>query len=86
LSHIYKAQHDKIKRKALLAPNATTQDTPLGFGGNLSRQAHEEQHGKGRMGFGNNTVDLGAVIGGMEANGVASYLHYEHIILIKRAL
>jgi hypothetical protein len=73
----YKAQHDKIKRKALLAPNATGQDVSLGFGGNLNnaigRQAHEDQHSKGR-GFGSNAIDLGAVIGGMEANGVKSYL------------
>jgi hypothetical protein len=74
----YKAQHDKIKRKALLVPNATGQDASLGFGGNfnhtIDRQAHEDQHVKGRtgMGFGNSNVNLGAVVGGMEANGVKS--------------
>jgi hypothetical protein len=83
-----KAQHDKIKRKALLAPNAIGQDTSLGFSGNLNhtidRQAHEDQHTKGRtgMGFGNNTVDLGAVVGGMEANGVESYLRSEYACYI----
>jgi hypothetical protein len=80
----YKAQHDKIKRKALLAPNATGQDVSMGFGGGLNHavggQTHEDQQVKGRigMGFGSNTVDLGAVIGGMEANGVSSYLRYEY--------
>jgi len=72
-----KAQHDRIKRKALLAPTTTGQDASLTFGGNVNhtigRQTHEDQHIKGRTGvnFGNNnTVDLGAVIGGMEANGI----------------
>jgi len=69
-----KAQHDKIKRKALLAPNTTGQDVSVGFGGSLShvvdRQTLEDHQGKGSTSFGSNTVDLGAVIGGMEANGI----------------
>jgi hypothetical protein len=77
-----KAQHDKIKRKALLAPNTTGQDISVGFGGSLNhvvdRQTHEEHQGKGRTGFGSNVVDLGAVIGGMEANGVYLYLSCEY--------
>jgi len=76
-----KAQHDKIKRKALLAPNTTGQDVSMGFGRSLNhvvdRQIHEDHQGKGRTGFGSNTVDLGAVIGGMEANGVYLYLSCE---------
>jgi hypothetical protein len=85
-----KAQHDKIKRKALLAPNTTGQDVSVGFGGSLShvvdRQTLEDHQGKGRTGFGSNTVDLGAVIGGMEANGVYLYLNCNILLLINWVL
>jgi hypothetical protein len=74
--HSQQAQYDKIKRKALLAPNATGLDAALAFGGNMNhvieRQAHEDQRGGGRAGggFSNDAVNIGAVVGGMEANGV----------------
>lgn len=68
ITYIVKAQHDKIKRKALLTPHISdaSQGHPIG------RQNHEEPLSKGRasMSFGSNAVDLGAVVGGMEANGV----------------
>ncbi|KAJ7499204.1 hypothetical protein FB451DRAFT_29353 [Mycena latifolia] len=52
-----KAQLDKIKRKALLAPNAPA--VPAG----------DDPHNK-RRAFTSNSVDLGAVVGGMEACGI----------------
>jgi hypothetical protein len=60
-----KAQYDKIKRKALLAPN---------FGGpEMPAQQPDDGSHRTRP-FGNNmgnSIDLGAVVGGMEANGVS---------------
>ncbi|TFK43223.1 hypothetical protein BDQ12DRAFT_718460 [Crucibulum laeve] len=64
-----KAQHDKIKRKALLTTNPAVHTQDPSFG---ARQEHPlEQQGRPRT-FGNvnNNVDIGAVIGGMETNGI----------------
>ncbi|GLB33523.1 putative chiasma assembly protein [Lyophyllum shimeji] len=61
-----KLLHDKLKRKALLAPH------PSGHDGHPSLGLNEEQHLKQRA-FGTNlgnAVNLGAVVGGMEATGV----------------
>lgn len=58
-----KAQHDKIKRKALLAPNFSIQN---------EANNHEEDPQR-LVAFGgsrSNAVDLTAVVGGMEANGI----------------
>lgn len=69
-----KTQHDKIKRKALLTPNPIGREH-LGFEGPVhppDRHAPEGQHPKVRT-FGTNmgnAVDLEAVVGGMEANGI----------------
>lgn len=52
-------QHDKIKRKALLVPNAAP-----------ALAAGEDALNK-RRSFASNAVDLGAVVGGMEACGVS---------------
>ncbi|KAJ7781538.1 hypothetical protein B0H16DRAFT_1498731 [Mycena metata] len=54
-----KTQHDKIKRKALLAPNAAATGVSSG----------EDPHTNKLRAF-SNPVDLGAVVGGMEASGV----------------
>ncbi|RDB23263.1 E3 ubiquitin-protein ligase CCNB1IP1 [Hypsizygus marmoreus] len=61
-----KLLHDKFKRKALLAqPNGN--DGPIGFGG----QSNEEQAKQRNFGLHvTNAVNLGAVVGGMEANGI----------------
>lgn len=66
-------QHDKIKRKALLAPNTTNHDSV----GGPPNHPNEDQQAKvmGRT-FGTNlgnTIDLGAVVGGMEVNRVRDY-------------
>ncbi|KAJ7117317.1 hypothetical protein C8R43DRAFT_102973 [Mycena crocata] len=54
-----KAQLDKIKRKALLAPNGPVMS------------AGEDQHNHNKLrAFASNSVDLGAVVGGMEASGI----------------
>ncbi|KAJ3842501.1 hypothetical protein F5878DRAFT_576689 [Lentinula raphanica] len=65
-----KAQHDKIKRKALLGPsnfaaNETSSNVP-------TNQMLEDQWGGTRTFATNvgNNVDFGAVVGGMEANGI----------------
>lgn len=59
-----KAQYDKAKRKSLLAPNTA----PSGQGGggvNMFDRPPQDDHNKGRAG-----MDIGAMIGGMDANGV----------------
>ena len=79
-SHIIfrQAQHDQIKRKALFAPNVHRQESNLSLGVNTSqiqeRQSLGDRQEKSRSGmlFGNNTVNLGAVVGSMEANKVCS--------------
>ncbi|TFY80277.1 hypothetical protein EWM64_g3732 [Hericium alpestre] len=68
-----KVQHDKIKRKALLQPD------PIGNAGfafnpsaNMDRMHADEHASRNRATFGGNctnNVDIGAVVGGMEANG-----------------
>ncbi|KIK44477.1 hypothetical protein CY34DRAFT_625023 [Suillus luteus UH-Slu-Lm8-n1] len=58
-----KAQYDKAKRKALLAPN--TAPSGQGGGGVNMFDRPQDDHNKGRAG-----VDIGAMIGGMDANGV----------------
>ncbi|KII95823.1 hypothetical protein PLICRDRAFT_129839 [Plicaturopsis crispa FD-325 SS-3] len=79
-----KTQFDRIKRKALLAPSTSGQqnDASLAFGANLNQQQQQNQEepqqhaARTSMNFGKNlsnagsTVDLGAVVGGMEANGI----------------
>lgn len=75
--HVLQAQHDKIKRKALLGGTPMNEQVQQTFGGNFGhagvRQNQEEAHSNGRasMAFGSNAIDLGAVVGGMEANGVS---------------
>jgi hypothetical protein len=61
LSGILQSQHDKIKRKALLAPNAP--------GGAAANHSSDDPHSNKLRAFAN-PVDLGAVVGGMEASGV----------------
>ncbi|KAG2339875.1 hypothetical protein BDR05DRAFT_991811 [Suillus weaverae] len=58
-----KAQYDKAKRKSLLAPS--TAPPGQGVGGVNMFDRPQDDHNKGRAG-----VDIGAVIGGMDANGV----------------
>ncbi|KAJ3904862.1 hypothetical protein F5879DRAFT_952998 [Lentinula edodes] len=64
-----KAQHDKIKRKALLGPNLTANEPSINGSNN---QLSDDQ----RAGMRNfapkvgNNLDFGAVVGGMEANGI----------------
>lgn len=76
MQHFYQAQNDKIKRKALFAPNVHGQESNLNLGANTNqiqeRQSLGDHQEKSRSGmlFGNNAVNLGAVVGGMEANGV----------------
>ncbi|KAG5654075.1 hypothetical protein H0H81_007801, partial [Sphagnurus paluster] len=60
-----KALHDKFKRKALLAPS-TGQEGHPSFGTQLNSGAQQKQ----RAFMGGNNVNIGAVVGGMEANGV----------------
>ncbi|KAF8236622.1 hypothetical protein L208DRAFT_611030 [Tricholoma matsutake] len=60
-----KQSHDKLKRKALLAPNSVGKDPPLGFGGHVSD--NQAKHRTFGMNIENN---LGAVVGGVEASGV----------------
>lgn len=80
--HVFQAQHDKIKRKALLG-GTPMNEHQQNFGGNFghsgARQNQEDMHSIGRanMTFGSNAVDLGAVVGGMEANGVGFSLSCE---------
>lgn len=69
--------YDKIKRKALLAPGLVgNENTGLMAGADghpADRVGLNEQQNKHRSGmaFGA-TVDMGAVVGDMEANGVRS--------------
>ncbi|OBZ71896.1 E3 ubiquitin-protein ligase CCNB1IP1 [Grifola frondosa] len=73
-----KTQYDKIKRKALLGPNAVGGDPtlPLGAMGNNvpERQTVDEAQNKfrGGMTFGGfgGAVDVGAAVGNMEATGI----------------
>ncbi|KAH7916154.1 hypothetical protein BJ138DRAFT_689197 [Hygrophoropsis aurantiaca] len=65
-----KIQHDKIKRKALLAPSGGPPGQNLAHSIETNhsapnRQAQTDQNR--RMG---NSVDIGAVVGGMEASGI----------------
>ncbi|KAF7353034.1 E3 ubiquitin-protein ligase CCNB1IP1 [Mycena venus] len=55
-----KAQHDKIKRKALLGPNAVAGAVPA---------VENQQQNKLSRAF-SNPVGIGAVVGGMEASGI----------------
>ncbi|KLO15898.1 hypothetical protein SCHPADRAFT_938360 [Schizopora paradoxa] len=82
-----KNQYDKIKRKALLAPNGLGNELPTGLGAHNNAQGqHEVQNAINdrqankartmnnpfnRAGPG---VDIGAVVGGMEANGVRIFI------------
>jgi hypothetical protein len=61
--------HDKLKRKSLLAPNPVGNDAPPGFGGTVGDS--QAKHGTFGMNIENN---IGAVVGGMEANGVGGDL------------
>jgi len=65
-SFLRQAQHDKVKRKSLLAPSAAPPGQGSG-GVNPFDQPSQDDHNKGRGG-----VDIGAVVGGMDANGVQS--------------
>jgi hypothetical protein len=68
---LYQNQHDKIKRKALLAPNPAVHNNFHSFG-DPSNAISGDQSTKMRT-FGTNmvnAVNLGAVVEGMEANGV----------------
>ncbi|EPT01452.1 hypothetical protein FOMPIDRAFT_1120485 [Fomitopsis schrenkii] len=73
-----KAQYDKIKRKALLAPNVvggenarpgTANDAHLGERHVLNDQANRLRPGA-MFGPGLAAVDMGAVVGDMEAHGI----------------
>lgn len=57
------AQYDKAKRKSLLAPNPAP--SGQGGGGVNMFDRPQDDHNKGRAG-----VDIGAMIGEMDANGV----------------
>ncbi|CAL1702157.1 unnamed protein product [Somion occarium] len=65
-----KGHLDKIKRKALLAPGSVGQHDAMGIGA----ERHVLDDGirtRPQAGFtGNTSMDMGAVIGGMEANGI----------------
>jgi hypothetical protein len=66
---VSQSQYDKIKRKVLLAPNAT-QNASLGFGMNLDPEDNQTRI----RGFGpnqGNAVDFEAVASGMETNKVS---------------
>jgi E3 ubiquitin-protein ligase CCNP1IP1 len=63
-SQLHQAQYDKAKRKSLLAPS-TAPPGQSGGGVNMFDRPPQDDHNKGRSG-----VDIGAVIGGMDANGV----------------
>lgn len=66
--------HDKLKRKALLVPGPIGQDGLHNVNGGL--QGHLNEDHSNHRGFGaniSNNVNLGAVVGGMEANGVSFY-------------
>ncbi|KAH9940567.1 hypothetical protein B0H21DRAFT_754610 [Amylocystis lapponica] len=70
-----KAQYDKLKRKTLLAPNALGGDQGGGENPTGERPALGEQLNKIRpgMAFGagaGGALDVGAVVGDMEANGI----------------
>lgn len=69
-------QHDKIKRKALLAPNLNGHDTSLTLSANITENKHvhpgHQAKARNGVGIGNNAVDLGAVVGGMEASGASN--------------
>lgn len=76
-----KTHYDKIKRKALLAPglggNESTGLMAGADGYHADRVGLNEQQNKHRSGmaFGA-TVDMGAVVGDMEANGVCYFFHF----------
>lgn len=82
----WQVQYDKIKRKALLAPNPNAPDGPRGFGGPLNsavdRQTQDEPQNKTRPFATNlgNSVNLGNIVGGMEANGVCNPLPFLELI------
>ncbi|KAF8845740.1 hypothetical protein BDN67DRAFT_296381 [Paxillus ammoniavirescens] len=59
-----KAQHDKVKRKALLAPDAPRAGALAGHGINPFHRAPSNQTRTA------GEVDIGAVVGGMEAIGI----------------
>ncbi|KAF9076485.1 hypothetical protein BDP27DRAFT_1255363, partial [Rhodocollybia butyracea] len=63
-----KTQHDRVKRKALLGPNAVSNDASMN--GSTNQLA---ENSVGTRNFGANVgtnVDYGAVAGGMELNGI----------------
>lgn len=67
-----KSQHDKIKRKALLQPSSLTQSANTNAAGrNVSAvdDSSAINHGVGAAGS-IPIVDVNAVVGGMEANGI----------------
>lgn len=73
-----KGHMDKIKRKALLAPGNAGQ--PDGFGGPTF-----EDRTRHTGGFGNGIstgLDVGAVVGGMEASGVSLAFHVSYSSLL----
>ncbi|KAF5388366.1 hypothetical protein D9615_000139 [Tricholomella constricta] len=63
-----KLLHDKFKRRALLAPHPVGHEGHPAFGGHANDDQQQKQRAFG-MNMGN-TVNLGAVVGGMEANGI----------------
>jgi hypothetical protein len=66
-------QHDKIKRKALLAPNTVGQDNSACLGGPQTDRRTATDHQVHSRTFGanlGNASNFGAIVGGMDANGV----------------
>ncbi|KAF5393729.1 hypothetical protein D9757_000258 [Collybiopsis confluens] len=64
-----KAQHDKIKRKALLGPNLGSNDPT--FNAPINPPMENPRSGLRNFGIGSgHNVDFGAVVGGMEAHGI----------------
>lgn len=59
-----KAQYDKAKRKSLLAPSTAPPGQGVS-GVNMFDRPPQDDHNKSRA-----SVDIGAVIGGMDANGI----------------
>jgi hypothetical protein len=85
---ILKAQHDKIKRKALLTSNSINSSAlPFPGGAHLVNEkisTDERTMARARaampLGMSAANMNIGAVVGGMEANGVCS------VPCLKRAL
>ncbi|EGO27335.1 hypothetical protein SERLADRAFT_406467 [Serpula lacrymans var. lacrymans S7.9] len=65
-----KAQHDKIKRKALLGPSGQNLQSSFGYNAsNTFERSISDDQNKVRSGQ-NANISIGAVVGGMEANGI----------------